>query len=415
MLQQLYDLVGIRRRPQAAGARRLKACCVRLHNQLASPTKVGLEFRQGEPSPPAKVLRIIKKGIQDVEQPPGSVTLEQYLLSWAMELSGRLSIAQTVNALAAASIQMAERVGKGALLGRLGKVTAREGKFDEQKEVDVIANDAIISALRSCPVAAFASEELSEPLQLRDDAPLLVAADPLDGSSNVDANVSFGMIFAILPRHPAAKGEAAFMRPGSYQLAAGMVIYGPATVIAITVGSGTHVFTLDRSTNSYILTHKNVAIPPTTNEYAINSSNARYWDEPVRIFIHECENGVSGPRGKDYNMRWTGSPVADIFRILSRGGIYIYPGDAREGFHAGRIRLIYEANPIAWLVEQAGGRATSGRDRLLDMVPSSLHQKTPLICGSREEVDHLARLYGGSFLKGEHNPLFGRRGLFRAW
>lgn len=354
--------------------------------------------------------------MEDVEQGPGSVTLDQYLQSWAMELAARLSVAEVIKALAAASIGMAERVSKGALLGRLGRVTARAGEFDEQKEIDVLANDAIIKALKGTKVvAAFASEEMSEPLHLGDDATLLVAADPLDGSSNVDANVSFGMIFSILPRHPAAKGEAAFLRPGSYQLAAGMVIYGPATVLVITVGSGTHVFTLDRCAGTYVLTCKNVSIPAATSEYAINASNARFWDDTVRIFIHECENGASGPRGKDYNMRWTGSPVADIFRILSRGGIYLYPGDARAGFHAGRIRLIYEANPIAWLVEQAGGRATRGLDRLLDVVPASLHQKTPLICGSREEVDRLAQLYGGSFLKGEHNPLFGRRGLFRAW
>ncbi|HMN38531.1 MAG TPA: class 1 fructose-bisphosphatase [Hyphomicrobium sp.] len=350
-----------------------------------------------------------------MEQGPASVTLEQYLQSWAMDLTARVGVAAAIKALAQTSIEMSERVGKGALLGRLGKVTARAGEFDEQKEIDVLANEAIIKALKGTEVAAFASEEMSEPLELREDAPLLVAADPLDGSSNVDANVSFGMIFSILPRLASAVGEAAFLRPGSYQLAAGMAIYGPATVLVITVGSGTHIFTLDRCTNTFLLTYRNVAIPPATREYAINASNARYWDDTVRIFIHECENGASGPRGKDYNMRWTGSPVADIFRILSRGGIYLYPGDARPGFHAGRIRLVYEANPIAWLIEQAGGRATTGQDRLLDVVPGSLHQKTPLICGSREEVDHLARLYGGSFLKGEHNPLFGRRGLFRAW
>ena len=156
-------------------------------------------------------------------------------------------------------------------------------------------------------------------------------------------------------------------------------------------------------------------MPPATDEYAINSSNARHWDEPIRIYVHDCENGADGPRGQNFNMRWTGSPVADIYRILTRGGIYLYPGDGRKGFHQGRIRLIYEANPIAWIMEQAGARATAGTERLLDVVPVTLHQKTPLICGSSDEVDHLVRLYGGSYLKGEHNPLFGRRGLFRAW
>ncbi|MEQ1714635.1 MAG: class 1 fructose-bisphosphatase [Hyphomicrobium sp.] len=345
----------------------------------------------------------------------GPVTLGQFLKEWSLELATRVAVANTIEALAATSVEMSERVAKGALLGRLGRVTARAGEFDEQKEIDVLANDAIIAALRHAPVAVFASEEMAEPVVLDDAAPLIVAADPLDGSSNVDANVSFGMIFSILPRHPAAKGEAAFLRPGSHQLAAGIVIYGPATVLVVTVGSGTHVFTFDRCSRSYLLTHKNVAIPATTSEYAINSSNARYWEEPIRIFVHDCENGASGPRAKDYNMRWTGSPVADIYRILSRGGIYLYPGDSRKGFHNGRIRLIYEASPIAWLVEQAGGRATTGKDRLLDVVPVTLHQKTPLVCGSREEVDHLIRLYSGGDLKGEHSPLFGRRGLFRAW
>lgn len=345
----------------------------------------------------------------------GAVTLGEFLKAWAHSLPARSAVATTIEALAQASIAMSARVSKGALLGRLGRVVSRAGEFDEQKEIDILANDAIVEALRAAPVAALASEEMSEPLTLDPTAPLIVAADPLDGSSNVDANVSFGMIFSILPRHAAAQGEAAFLRPGSHQLAAGMVIYGPATLLVLTVGSGTHIFTHDEERNAYLMTHKNVAVPPATNEYAINSSNARYWDEPVRIFIHECENGAAGPRAKDYNMRWTGSPVADIFRILTRGGIYLYPGDQRKGFHAGRIRLIYEANPIAWIMEQAGGRATTGIDRLLDAVPVSLHQKTPLICGSREEVDHLARLYNGGYLKGEHNPLFGRRGLFRAW
>lgn len=346
----------------------------------------------------------------------GRVTLREFLKAWTHNLPARSAVAATVEALGDASVSMAERFALGALGGPLGRVVARPGgPFDDQKEVDVFANDAITEALRASPVASFASEEMAEPLTLDPAAPLIVAADPLDGSSNVDANVSFGMIFSILPRHAAATGEAAFLRPGSQQLAAGMIIYGPATVLVLTVGSGTHIFTLDRDSQTYVLTHKNVAVPSATSEYAINASNARFWDEPVRIFVHECENGASGPRGKDYNMRWTGSPVADALRILTRGGIYLYPGDQRKDFHAGRIRLIYEANPIAWLMEQAGARATTGTERVLDVVPAKLHQKTPLICGSREEVDHLARLYGGSYLKGEHNPLFGRRGLFRAW
>jgi fructose-1,6-bisphosphatase I len=344
-----------------------------------------------------------------------TVTLEQYLKDWTLDGATRGAVSATVQAIARSSIAVSELVSKGALAGKLGRVTARAGEFDEQKEIDVIANDSLIAELRAAPVAAFASEELAEPVTLDATAPLLVASDPLDGSSNVDANVSFGMIFSVLPRHPSSMGAAAFLRPGSHQLAAGFTVYGPQTVLALTVGSGTHVFTLDRETRQYVLTNRAVSIPSVTKEFSINSSNARFWDEPIRIYIHDCENGSSGPRGFDFNMRWTGSPVADAYRILTRGGIYLYPGDSRKGFHQGRIRLIYEANPIGFVIEQAGGRATTGKERLLDVVPVELHQKAPLIFGSIDEVDRVGRLYSGCDLKGERSPLFGRRGLFRAY
>lgn len=344
----------------------------------------------------------------------GQVTLQDYLSNWTLDGVTRRAVADAISALAETSVGMSELVGKGDLAGRLGRVTARAGEFDEQKEIDVLANTAIMDALKNVPVAALASEELPEPVIFDAKAPLLVATDPLDGSSNVDANISFGMIFSILPRHPSSSGEQAFLRPGAHQLAAGFIVYGPKTTLVLTVGVGTCIFTLDRATKTYIMTHKSVAIAPETSEYAINTSNARHWDEPIRMYVHDCENGADGPRGQDFNMRWTGSPVADIYRILSRGGIYLYPGDNRKGFHQGRLRLIYEANPIAWIVEQAGGRATTGRERVLDVVPASLHQKSPLVCGSRDEVDRVIRLYSGQPFKGERSPLFGRRGLFRA-
>lgn len=344
----------------------------------------------------------------------GQVTLQDYLSNWTLDGVTRRAVADAISALAETSVGMSELVGKGDLAGRLGRVTARAGEFDEQKEIDVLANTAIMDALKNVPVAALASEELPEPVIFDAKAPLLVATDPLDGSSNVDANISFGMIFSILPRHPSSSGEQAFLRPGAHQLAAGFIVYGPKTTLVLTVGVGTCIFTLDRTTKTYIMTQKSVAIPPETSEYAINTSNARHWDEPIRMYVHDCENGADGPRGQDFNMRWTGSPVADIYRILSRGGIYLYPGDNRKGFHQGRLRLIYEANPIAWIVEQAGGRASTGRERVLDAVPATLHQKSPLICGSRDEVDRVIRLYSGQPFKGERSPLFGRRGLFRA-
>ncbi|MBS0251850.1 MAG: class 1 fructose-bisphosphatase [Proteobacteria bacterium] len=344
----------------------------------------------------------------------GLPTLSEYLSNWTLEGRTRGQVSETVLAIADASIRLSEVISRGAFDHRLGRVVTRAGERDEQKEIDILANDLIVEALGSVPVAAVASEEAELPIALQKNAPLLVATDPLDGSSNVEANVSVGTIFSVLPRHPSADGEAAFLRPGSHQLAAGFFVYGPQTVLALTVGHGTQIFTLDRSTQVYHLTARNVSIPPEAQEYAINASNARHWDDPIRIYIHDCENGANGPRGHDFNMRWTGSPVADVFRILTRGGIYLYPGDRRKGFHQGRIRLMYEANPLGWIVEQAGGRATTGRERVLDVVPVSLHQKTPLICGSRDEVDRVMRIYSGQEFKGERSPLFGRRGLFRA-
>jgi fructose-1,6-bisphosphatase I len=344
----------------------------------------------------------------------GLATLKEYLSDWTLEGRTRGYVAETVLALAETSVSLSELVGQGALAGKFGRVIARTGENDEQKEIDVLANNMIAEALKPVPVAALASEEAVEPIALAPNAPLLVATDPLDGSSNVDANVSFGTIFSVLPRHPSSSGEAAFLRPGSHQLAAGFVLYGPQTVLVLTVGLGTQVFTLDKTTRTYHLTARSIAVPPETNEYAINSSNARHWDEPIRIYIHDCENGANGPRGRDFNMRWTGSPVADIYRILTRGGIYLYPGDRRKGFQQGRIRLIYEANPLSWIMEQAGGRSSTGKERMLDVVPVALHQKTPLICGSRDEVDRVMRIYSGQEFKGERSPLFGRRGLFRA-
>lgn len=345
----------------------------------------------------------------------GWIPLQDFLKDWTHGSVTRKTTAEVVTALTNTALAMSELVARGRMAHDFSKPVAPNDNGSEQKEIDVLANTLIIDALKTVPVAALASEELAVPMLLDPKAPILVAVDPLDGSSNVDANVSFGMIFSLLPRHAAADGEAAFLRAGSQQLAAGIIVYGPKTTLTLTLGSGTHNFTLDRETRTFMLTRRDIAIPAETSEYAINASNARYWEEPIRIYIHDCENGANGPHGHDYNFRWTGSPVADIYRILSRGGIYLYPGDSRKGFHQGRIRLIYEANPIGFLVEQAGGRATTGAKRLLDVVPVCLHQKTPLICGSRDEVARVERLYSGEVFKGERSPLFGRRGLFRAF
>ena len=340
-------------------------------------------------------------------------SLAAYFAGWAAGRPARLAVAAAVNALASVSLEIADLLGLGALAGPLGRGTGKMGEVDEQKEIDVLANNHIVTALRSAPVAAVASEEMDGPVLLDETAPLLVAVDPLDGSSNIDANASVGLIFTVLPALQHNDEPSAFLQPGVNQLAGGFFVFGPQTVLAVTVGAGTQIFTVDRRAATFVLTHPKVEIPLRTDEYAINDSNARHWDDPIRTYIEDCRRGREGPRTRDFNMRWTGSPVADIYRILSRGGIYLYPGDKRREFRNGRLRLIYEANPIAWVIEQAGGIASTGRERVLELKPKSLHQRVPLIAGSRMEVEHVIRLHDGRQIRGERSPLFSRRGLLR--
>jgi fructose-1,6-bisphosphatase I len=340
-------------------------------------------------------------------------TLAGYFAGWASGRPAREAVAATVGTLASVGAEFAALLGQGALAGHLGRATGRRGEVDEQKEIDVLTNDRIVGALRSAPVAAVASEEMEGPVLLDENAPLLVAVDPLDGSSNVDANASVGTVFTVLPALGRNGEASAFLQPGVNQLAGGFLVYGPQTVLVVSVGAGTQIFTLDRRTATFVLTHPKVEIPPTTSEYSINGSNSRHWDEPVRTYVEDCKRGREGPRGRDFNMRWTGSPVVDIFRILSRGGVYLYPGDKRREFRNGRLRLVYEANPIAWIIEQAGGAASTGRERVLEIPPKTLHQRLPLIAGSRSEVEHVMRLHDGLQMRGERSPLFSRRGLLR--
>jgi fructose-1,6-bisphosphatase I len=340
-------------------------------------------------------------------------SLAAYFAGWAANRPARLAVAAAVDALAAVSIEIAELVGQGALAGPLGQSTGKRHDTDDQKEIDVLANNRIVDALRGAPVAAVASEEMDGPVLLDEKAPLLVAVDPLDGSSNIDANASIGTIFTVLPALEHNDEPSAFLQPGVNQLAGGFFVFGPQTVLVVTVGAGTQIFTLDRRSSTFVLTHPKVEIPQRTSEYAVNDSNSRQWDDPVRTYVEDCRRGKEGPRGRDFNMRWTGSPVADIYRILSRGGIYLYPGDKRRDFRNGRLRLIYEANPIAWVIEQAGGGASTGRERVLEVNPKSLHERVPLIAGSRLEVEHVVRLHDGQQIRGERSPLFSRRGLLR--
>jgi fructose-1,6-bisphosphatase I len=343
------------------------------------------------------------------------VTMEEYLTSWAQSDSARLAIAATIRVIAGACKDIADVVAAGPLGGRLSVVEAAGIGGDFQTALDVLANERLIDALRGAPVAAVASEELDVPIELNPGTPLIVALDPLDGSSNIDTNVSVGTIFSLLPTPPSGGAEpAAFLRHGSDQIAAGYILYGPQTSLVLTLGAGTDIFTLDRACGTFVLTMPQVQIPPVSNEFAINASNARYWAKEVRQWFDDCIAGAEGPRGRNFNMRWIASMVAEAHRILVRGGVYAYPGDAREGYRSGRLRLVYEANPIAMLMEQAGGAASTGRERILDHQPRMLHERVPLIFGSRKEVALLEEHHIEPYPTGEKSPLFSRRGLFRA-
>jgi len=339
--------------------------------------------------------------------------LRAFLDKWAHGDPRRADVAVTVVRLAEACCRIGNLVGLGHLAGALGSETGRQSGVDAQKEIDVRANDLIVAALKDAPVASLASEELEWALPVNPGASMAVAVDPIDGSSNIDANVSIGTIFSVLPARANGVDTSSFLQAGSRQLAAGFAVYGPFTSLVLTVGSGPRIVTLQRSTGEFILTTPDVEMPTATREYAINGSNYRHWDETIRTYVDDCLRGRDGPRGKDFNMRWTASPVSDIYRLLTRGGIFLYPGDLRENYALGRLRLVYEANPLAWIIEQSGGAASTGLERILDIVPTSLHQRTPFIGGSKTEVDYVVRLHQDPHGLGERSPLFGRRGLFR--
>jgi len=324
----------------------------------------------------------------------------------------RRAVKEAVAALAQAAIDISDLTCRGALAGITGKAQGRNTDGDVQKDLDVRADQIIREALGALPIAVLASEEMADLEILNPAAPISVAFDPLDGSSNINTNMSVGTIFSIMPTPSDA--SAAFVQPGSAQLAAGFVVYGPQTSLVLTLGQGVDIFTLDRVERVFKLTGSTVQIPPNATEFAINASNRRHWDLPVRAYIDECLMGADGMGGKDFNMRWIGSLVAEAFRILIRGGIFLYPGDARDGYEEDRLRLVYEAHPMAFIIEQAGGGATTGRQRVLDLVPRTLHQRVPLIMGSIKNVQRLEHMHTAPDVALETNaPLFGHRGLFR--
>ena len=286
-------------------------------------------------------------------------------------------------------------VNKGALGGVLGTAHSENVQGEVQKKLDIIANEVLIEANEwGGHLAAMASEEMDSIYVVPNRYPqgeYLLLFDPLDGSSNIDVNVSIGTIFSVLkkPEGSASVSEADFLQAGSAQVAAGYCVYGPQTTLVLTVGDGVAMFTLDREQGSFVLTQEDVRIPADTQEFAINMSNMRHWAEPVKQYVEDCLAGRTGVRGKDFNMRWVASMVADVHRILTRGGVFMYPWDKREPNKPGKLRLMYEANPMAWLVEQAGGAATNGQQRILDIQPTQLHQRVSVFLGSKNEVDRV--------------------------
>jgi fructose-1,6-bisphosphatase I len=287
-------------------------------------------------------------------------------------------------------------VSKGALGNVLGNVGTINVQGEAQKKLDVLSNEILLEANEwGGHLAAIASEEMDDPHPIPHRYPkgeYLLVFDPLDGSSNIDVNVSVGTIFSVL-RCPEGVTEPTaehFLQPGARQVAAGYCVYGPSTVLVLTLGDGVDVFTLDREHGSFVLTQRELRIPEDTSEFAINMSNARHWDAPVRRYIDELVAGKTGPRGRDFNMRWVASMVADVHRILTRGGIFMYPVDAKCRDKGGRLRLLYEANPMSMIVEQAGGAASTGHERILDVQPQGLHQRVSVILGSRHEVERVA-------------------------
>ena len=327
------------------------------------------------------------------------VTLTRHLIE--EQRAGRINadLRQLIAVVARACTSISIAVGKGALGGVLGDAGTGNIQGEAQKKLDVISNDILLEANAwGGHLAACASEEMDHCHPIPDAYPrgnYLLLFDPLDGSSNIDVNVSVGTIFSVLrcPEGTATPCDEDFLQPGTAQVAAGYCVYGPQTTLVLTFGHGTHSFTLDREQGAFVLTREAIRIPEETKEFAINMSNKRHWEAPMQQYVDDLLAGSEGPRGKDFNMRWIASMVADVHRILTRGGIFIYPWDRKDPSKPGKLRLMYEANPMAFLVEQAGGAATSGRDRILDIAPGQLHQRVPVFLGSKSEVETATRYH----------------------
>ncbi|MBP8264018.1 MAG: class 1 fructose-bisphosphatase [Pseudomonas sp.] len=326
------------------------------------------------------------------------VTLSRYLIEQTRSNNTPADLRFLIEVVARACKEISHAVSKGALGGVLGSMETENIQGEVQKKLDVLSNEILLEANEwGGHLAGMASEEMDNAYQIPGQYPkgaYLLVFDPLDGSSNIDVNVSVGTIFSVL-RCPDRNGnegdlgEEAFLQKGTEQVAAGYAIYGPQTMLMLTLGDGVKGFTLDRELGSFVLTHDNIRVPESTAEFAINMSNQRHWEAPVTRYVDELLAGKTGPLGKDYNMRWVAAMVADVHRILTRGGLFMYPRDSREPEKPGKLRLMYEANPMSFIIEQAGGMATNGHERILDIQPTSLHQRVAVFLGSKEEVERV--------------------------
>jgi fructose-1,6-bisphosphatase I/sedoheptulose-1,7-bisphosphatase len=351
-------------------------------------------------------------------------TLTRFLIEEQRRINGGgangagASFTTVLNDARLACKRIATLIGKGALANALGDAGATNVQGETQMKLDVLANDIFVRTSEwGGQLAGMVSEERETPYSIPPEYPrgrYLLLFDPLDGSSNIDVNVAVGSIFSVLrcPEGVTDASEPDFLQAGTAQVCAGYAIYGPSTMLVLSTGNGVHGFTLDREIGEFLLTHPSLRIPSETSEFAINASNSRYWEPAIKRYVNECLAGKSGPRGRDFNMRWIASLVAETHRILMRGGVFMYPRDRKDPTKPGRLRLLYEANPIGFIIEQAGGRASTGEAPILEVKPQGLHQRIGFVFGARAEVERIERYHR------DHNdfefdaPLFGRRGLF---
>ena len=340
------------------------------------------------------------------------VSLECYLQDWESKATGRASLASVITALAQAGMVLANLIARGPLSCHIFGAPAEELEID-RRHLDALAARLVMNALRKTRTAFVASENEGAILSFDAGGDLAVAVNPLDASSNVDANLALATLFSIFPASREG-ATASFFRKGADQLAAGYIIYGPHTALLLSFGDGVAHFVLDPTVQKFRLIAENIRIAPKTREIAINAANYRHWRPPVRAFIDDCAEGAAGPCGSDFNMRWFACLVGEAHRILMRGGVYLYPADRRPGFENGRLRLLYDAFPIAMLVEQADGAATDGAERILSKNITTLDQRTALVFGSAEKVARIAAYHSDAQFRCAQAPLFAERGLFHA-